>query len=213
MGEEEGGGRREAGGGRREAGGGRLLTKTVRDLLRRRPDDDHEPDAEGEGADAPEPVEAFDHGTEAAADTPALHEALAVGLLAVAVDGDDVLDEREDERRGGLAGGHGADARRGGDPAGGHPAHDDALQADLDEEKRHRYRQQPHQRLVRDGAADQDCRHDRVDDAEALVREVEAPPSRAQGPVRVLFLDQPPRPQRELEARDEPKERGNDGKD
>lgn len=191
----------------------RELTNTVRDVLGRGPDDDHEARAEGERPHGPEPVEAGEHVAEAAADAPALHEALAVGPLAVAVDGDDVLDEGEDEGRGGLAGRDGADAGRGGHPAAGHPAHDQALQADLDEEERHGDGEHAHERLVRDRAPDQDRRHHAVDHPQALVREVEPPPPRPQRPVRVRLQDQPPRPQRELEPRDEPEQGRDDGED
>ena len=89
------------------------LTDTVGDLLRRGPYDNHEADTESEGTDGPEPVEPDDHGAEAAANTPSLHEALAVGLFTVAIDGDDVFNEREDEGRGGLTLGDGADAHEG----------------------------------------------------------------------------------------------------
>ena len=60
----------------------------------------------------------------------------------------------------------------------------------------------------------QDRRHDRVDQPQALVREVEPPSLRLpQRPPRVLLLDQAPRPQRELEPRDEPEQRRDNGED
>ena len=113
------------------------LTDTVGDLLGRGPDDDHKTGTEDEGADGPEPVKTDNHSAETAADAPALHEALAVSLLAVAVDGDDVLNEGKDEGRGGFTLGDGADAYEGRRAARGQPAHDGPLQSDLQEEQWH----------------------------------------------------------------------------